>query len=362
MEDRACDWVAGIRRYYDATGDTALLREIWPAVVAQMNYFLDRRTPRGLVRARDWVVWGNPLGYATGETTTLNVFVQRALADSAFLGNLIGTKADAQKFSRAAADLAGAVNTVLWNEADGSYFSAYFDDADAQAAREAADTRRRLSLPVTDHRTPATLHANLFALDCGVVPPARRSRVLEHVVAGQQSFMGKDVMLYYYLARQLYGLDQSALDTRVLDLFRQNWADMVAYPWQCSWESLSYGSKAHIYGMFPGYFLSAYVLGVRRDAPVTEKKLLIEPHLGDLTEAAGVVVTEFGPVPVSWKREGGRWQFAFTAPAGVKTVLSLPCAPGLDSVSLDGKTISVSAKGSRLELIVYGGRHQGNCP
>ena len=75
MEDRACEWVAGIRRYYDATGDTALIREIWPAVVAQMTYLLERRAPRGLVRARDWVVWGNPLGYVTGETTTLNVFV-----------------------------------------------------------------------------------------------------------------------------------------------------------------------------------------------------------------------------------------------------------------------------------------------
>ena len=45
MEDRACDWVAGIRRYYDATGDRGMIREIWPAVVAQMDYFLDRRTP-----------------------------------------------------------------------------------------------------------------------------------------------------------------------------------------------------------------------------------------------------------------------------------------------------------------------------
>ena len=86
MEDRACDWVEGIRRYYEATGDTKVLKEIWPAVVAQMDYFLQRRGDRGLVSARDWVVWGNPLGYLVGQTTTLNVFVQKALADSAFLG------------------------------------------------------------------------------------------------------------------------------------------------------------------------------------------------------------------------------------------------------------------------------------
>ena len=62
MEDRTCDWVAGIRTYYQATGDAECVREIWPAVVAQMDYFLKRRGDRGLVSARDWVVWGNPLG------------------------------------------------------------------------------------------------------------------------------------------------------------------------------------------------------------------------------------------------------------------------------------------------------------
>ena len=35
MEDRACEWVRGIRRYYDATGDHALAREVWPAVAAR---------------------------------------------------------------------------------------------------------------------------------------------------------------------------------------------------------------------------------------------------------------------------------------------------------------------------------------
>jgi alpha-L-rhamnosidase len=51
--------------------------------------------------------------------------------------------------------------------------------------------------------------------------------------------------------------------------------------------------------MFPGYFLSTYVLGVRPDLPASQKRILIEPHLGDLTSAEGSVVTEFGLVPIS---------------------------------------------------------------
>jgi len=135
---------------------------------------------------------------------------------------------------------------------------------------------------------------------------------------------------------------------------------MNDWAWQTSWEEFDGGSKAHIYGMYPGYFLSAYVLGVRRDAPVADKQLLIEPHLGDLTKATGVVVTEFGPVPVSWQRDGTRWQFSLTAPAGVKTLLALPFQSGHDILNLDGKTVRATIHGSRLELILRAGKHQGN--
>jgi hypothetical protein len=68
MEDRACDWVEGARRYYESSGNPAVIREIWPVIVRQMNYFLERRSPRGLVLAREWIVWGAPRDLATGIT------------------------------------------------------------------------------------------------------------------------------------------------------------------------------------------------------------------------------------------------------------------------------------------------------
>ena len=356
MEDRTCEWVAGIRRYHDATADTALVREIWPAVVAQMEYFLARRTPRGLVRARDWVVWGNPLGYLEGETTTLNVFVQRALADASLLATTIGEKQSSAKFAKAATELAHAINTLLWDEASGSYFSGYFDDAD-----QAPQGDRKIPFPVTNHRTPTTLHANVFALDRGVVPAERRARVLANVVEQQQPLNGGAVMIYHYLAKLLYGLDQPALDVRVLELWRRNWRPMTDSAWECSWEDLGGGSKAHCYGLFPGYFLSSYVLGVRRDAPVAEKRIVIQPHPGDLTHAAGVVVTEFGPVPVSWKIANRAFEFSFTVPPGVKADVLLPAgAEGV--VLLNGQPAKTVSRGRWRAFEAGPGKYQGSAP
>ena len=359
MEDRCCAWVEGLRLYYEATGDAALLKEVWPAVVAQMDFFLNLRGDQGLISCRDWVVWDNPLSYASGQTTTINAFVQRALVDSAFLAFSIGENTDATRFAKEAEVLAENINCVLWDETSGSYFSGV-----GNLEILPGDRMFRQSIDLTkrgDCYEP-TLHSNLFALDRGLVPPERRERVINAILRVLPEKISGSIMVYYYLIKQLYALDRRDLDERVLAMFRQGWQAMVAHPWQCSWEFLEveHGhSKAHSYGMFPGYFLSAHVLGVRRAGPVSDRQILIEPHLGDLSEAEGVVVTEFGPVTVSWRQTEDELHFQGTIPADTKAHLSLPSAPSLDEILLNGKSLRGVPTGKRLSLDLKPGNFSG---
>jgi hypothetical protein len=343
MEDRACDWVEGARRYYESCGQTNVICEIWPAIVKQMNYFLDRRTARGLVLAREWVVWGDPVGYQTCEGTALNAFIQRALADAAFLGNLIGENEQAEKFDRAAKDLATAINSVLWDENAGTYYAGYYD---LDAAKKAVDYRP-LKLKVENNLIEPTRHAALFTLDQGIVPADRRESVTKYLMAHAPT--ENDIMQYYYFFKQQYAADDAAQDLAVLNKQRAEWKDMAESPFEATFEALhSGGSQAHCYGMFPAYFLSSYVLGVRLDGPVQQKSLLIEPRLADLTEAAGTVVTEFGPVTVSWKQNGDRWNYSVDASKlkpGININLRLPVGTGKFSAGLDKATLKTSAQG-----------------
>jgi hypothetical protein len=354
MEDRSCDWVEGCRLYNEATGDAAPLRELWPALVAQMDYFLKRRTERGLVRARDWVVWGNPVGYMTGEGTTLNCFVARSLEDAARIGAILGEKSESERFAKAAMELKKAINTLLWNEREGTYWSGWFSDADI------AESKRELQPGREGNLAAPTLHSSLFALDRGIVPADRKERVLSALL-GQERGTSALIMTYYYLFRQLYALDSWEQDRRVLELMREKWGAMTSSPWQCSWEDFGGGSKAHIYGMYPAYFLQSYVLGVRRDEPVSARRLLIEPHLGDLTRACGTVVSEYGPVNVSWHRDGARIAFECSVPAGISTTLALPCSKDEPSIDLDGKPAAGTLRGPRTEILLpEGGTHTGS--
>jgi alpha-L-rhamnosidase len=350
MEDRSCDWVQGARRYYESTGDQALIREIWSVIAGQMDYFLARRTVRGLVLAREWVVWGNPVGYVTCEGAGLNAFVYKALIDAAHLGKVIGETQKSAHFAAEAAALAAAFNAVLWNEQLGTYHSGYYAEAD----RAKADNRARgMKLKVENNLIEPTLFPALWALDQEIVPEERRARVTSYLLENRGQ--ADRVMTFYYLHKQLYQADTDVFDREILSTYRTKWLPQIEWKWGTTWEEFYGASKAHCYGMFPGYFLSAYVLGVRTDLPAANRRVIIEPHLGDLASAEGVVVTEFGPVPISWTSTAGKLDFEFELPAGVSATLRLPAG----AIELDEKSASGKADRTRFVTEIGPGRHRG---
>ena len=138
-----------------------------------MNYFLNRRTPRGLVCGREWVVWGNPVGYVTFEGAGLNAFVFRALADAACLARAIGKNAQSEELEKAAQDLAAAFNKVLWDEKSGTFFSGYFEPGNRGSAN------RKPGLKIENSLVEPTVYPAIFALDCGIVSPEHHEQRVE---------------------------------------------------------------------------------------------------------------------------------------------------------------------------------------
>jgi hypothetical protein len=359
MEDRACDWVEGARRYYDRTRDIDEIREIWPVIVSQMNYFLRSRGPRGLVLAREWEAWGNPLGYVTCEGTGLNAFTCKALRDASYLGGVIGEKRQAAEFDRTATEISAAINSTLWDEQAGTYYSCYAPSGaiEGDPRVPAAWMPRASQLKVENCLAEPTAFCALMALDQGVVPATRVRAVTEYLMAARHQ--PAHMMYYYYLFKQMYGLDQPSLDTEILQTIRQKWKPMVDSPWQTSWEEFQGGSKAHIYGMFPGYFLSAYVLGVRPDGPMWAKRIIVEPHLGDLSAASGAVVTEYGAVAVSWKVAADRLEFRVGVPQGVTAALRIPEMGPQATLTIDGKAQTTRTNGRFVVRELGSGEHSG---
>jgi alpha-L-rhamnosidase len=322
-----------------------------------MSWFLHQRTARGLVLARQYTSFDDPLAYITGEGTALNAFIYQALRDSAGLARVIEEQAQAEDYVKAAAALGESFNQHLWNAAEGTYNSGF----------------------VKDKSLGPTAHAALLALDRGIVPADRRPSVRKWFLAHYKrpgSFhccsnpdfekmvadrAGIDMpVTYYWVFQELYRMDSPAMDLEAVSEMRRRWGRMVRESDDTGtlWETFGGSESCHNYGAVPAYFLSSFVLGVRLDGPVWDRRLVIEPRLGDLSHAEGVVVTEFGPVPVSWKRQDGELVFRFEVPKGIKATLRVPDGDAATLV-LDGQKVPANAQGRHVIAAVSAGVHEG---
>ena len=258
---------------------------------------------------------------------------------------------------QAAAALAAAINRELWNTAEGTYDSGF----------------------VNDRRYGPTAHAALLALDRGVVPAERvagartwflanyrrpssfhcgQNPDFERMIADRAG-IGMPVT-YYWVFQELYRMDSADRDLEALQEMRRRWSRMVNTSADAGtlWETFGGPESCHNYGAVPAYFLSAFVLGVRLDGPVWNRRLLVEPRLGDLTRAEGVVVTELGPAPVSWRREGTNLTFRCEVPKGVQATLRVPDGDAA-SLVLDGRRVRAAVQGRCAVALLGEGTHAG---
>ncbi|NOY83160.1 MAG: hypothetical protein GXP31_19375 [Kiritimatiellaeota bacterium] len=347
IEDYSCLWVQAVREYYDHTGDIELVRECLPAMTAQLRWFMDRRTENGLIRAREFVYFGNPLLYKTCEGATLNAFLYHALRDAAYLAGVLDRKEEQARYNEDARALMLDFDRLLWDEDAGAYRGALLDGG----------------------KSPPTVHAAVCALFHGIVPGGRRGPLTRWVLKNYRR-EGLFPYTHYFLLDVFYRADTPESDNEALNLIRTRWGPMLERETGTVSEGFGGGEWCHEAGAAPAYFLSIRVLGVRVDLPVWKRRLIIEPHLGDLQEAAGVVVTEFGPVPVSWKRPGptGALEFTLEVPGGVQGTVFVPRGATEPTLTVDGKvwiaagrpkTRSASLSGRYAVLRLGPGKHSG---
>jgi alpha-L-rhamnosidase len=355
MEDRTCDWVVQLRAYLESSGDTELVRELWPVSARLLDWYRQRLTARGLVLAREWEVWDNPLRYQVCEGAGLNAMVHRAIVDASTLASRIGRQGDAQRLAQEAQRLQSDYNRLLWNEQESAYDGALF----GPNSEIRSQSGHAFPGPIVDGRFRPTTQANLFALYGGIVPreriPSVRKWVLNHLEEVREP------MSHYYLFHMLYAMEDKQQDEAILGLMRTGWRNQVESEWHTTWEGLEKdgGSRVHIYGMNPGYFLTAFVLGARREGPVDQRTILIEPRFSGLDWAKGVCVTEFGPVEMEWKIGGThRPEITCTVPGNVRATLRVSFVDASDVLEINGAVAPVRRANGWLEATLLSGTNR----
>jgi hypothetical protein len=99
---------------------------------------------------------------------------------------------------------------------------------------------------------------------------------------------------------------------------------------------------------------------VRKPEAIWKKTILIEPHPGDLSYAKGTGLTEFGPVPVEWSRDGAAsLKFKFEIPEKTEAIIHLPKQGQHNEINLNGQPVQFTEMGRFLEFRVKSGIYKG---
>ncbi|MGC9452427.1 MAG: alpha-L-rhamnosidase C-terminal domain-containing protein [Oceanipulchritudo sp.] len=314
------------------TGDTASLERCYARLQPKLFPGSERADQLINPPTNDLVDWpsGERDGYVfVPYNTVVNAFQYRALRCMEEIATALGNSTDAAQYAARADTLYGSFNSVFWDGAQQRYVDG-------------------------EGTTHASLHANMFALAHGLVPPERRDAVVDFVIG---KGMACSVYGAHYLVEALFAENE---DAAAVDLMRsvgvRSWYNMIRVGSTITLEAWDQAYKGnldwnHAWGAAPAAAIPRWVMGVRPVDPGFST-ILVQPHLGELEWIDGKVPTPVGPVEVRVNRDAGSaLTAAIKAPPGCRVRIELPLPEGASgNLRLNGEVTPHTSQGGRAIL------------
>ena len=325
---------------YLATGDLTVARDNWDALKAKL--LMNKARADGLLRAGAIVDWpeGERDGYNGGikfpndrqlgpeYNTVVNAFYYHGLREMEILARALDKESDAKEFEAKARQVYESFNHVFFDAATGLY-------TDGEGSSH------------------SSLHANMFALDFGLVPAGRQSKVADFIASRG---MACSVYGAQYLLEALYkfGHAEDAL-TLLTSHSQRSWWNMIESGSTMTTEAWDIKYKGnltwnHAWGAAPANIISRFLVGVRPLAPAYERAL-IAPEPGTLKWFKAKVPTVRGPISVQFTNADAHLELVVSIPSTITADVQLP-VQGISApvVTMDGKTVSCSASNGFLGI------------
>ncbi len=300
-------WIGMLHDFWMYRGDDEFVKAQIAGTRTVMDWFLDRQRPDGLLGHVTWwpfVDWGKDFGFGMppedvdGGSSPITLQYIEALRYAAELESTFGDPVRVQRYRDAGSRAVAAIRKLCWNNSYGLI----------------ADT------PAQKHYSQ---HANILGVWLDVVPAEKQKEVLTNILStsdpgftasGPVPDMTKATYYFrFYLAR---ALDHAGLGDRYLDLLKP-WRDMVALgltTWAEQPEPTR--SDSHAWSAHPNFDLLTIVAGIRPKTPGFSS-VVIEPHLGHLSNVVSTVPTPRGTIEASFKKGATGVDAEIALPANV---------------------------------------------
>ena len=131
INDYTLYWFSAIADYYRHTGDIAFLKEIYPRVLAHIDFCVSRLDSDGFMVGKegDWVFvdWGEGLT-KEGALSFLQILLWRAFRIVAEISAILGDEKNEKEYSSRADCLFNVINDNFWNEECGAFIWSSCDE------------------------------------------------------------------------------------------------------------------------------------------------------------------------------------------------------------------------------------------
>ena len=298
-------WGMHVWEHYFHSGDKAFLKELWPAVLKNLEGAEQYQDEHGLFSGAFWnlLEWA-PIDHDNETVLHNSMLLVGALRAAEQCAEELGETAAQKKFEDRRKKLIDAIN-AQWNPEKQSYPDAMLDGTGKPSEK-------------------VCQHTSMLSIMCEVASTEIRSAALNNLLnppEGMTTIGSPFAMQFMYEALEKQG-EYDAL----LNSIHSKFQPMIDVGASTAWEMFAgsdfdtHGfptrSHCHAWASSPIWFLNRIVLGIRQTQP-GGTAFEISPWLGDLKQASGATGTPKGPVSVDWKIVEDRLEVSISAPEGV---------------------------------------------
>lgn len=323
--DFALLWVFSILDYFGFEDDPELVRELYPAVEALLEWFARYENNDGMLEnVPGTLLIDRAELERKGELTSLNCLYYQALRVASALASISDNLEAGQAYLDKADRLKVVINKFMYIPRRGLY-------AEGRVDGKLVEKFSR--------------QTNTFAALFDIADQYQKSGIFRVLSNGSLPEVATPYFGSYYL-EALYSIDAH---DRALDYIRRKWGEMIKADSMTLWERFSQeGALCHGSATCPTRDLIAEYVGIKPVLGV--HRFSVTPHIAGLKWARGVINTNNGPLTVEWREMRNRLDIDVTVPEGIKVDV-YPPGPVDCTISVDGNHCPTRV------ITLSGGRH-----
>ena len=347
--DYSLSWVLTAHDYYRYTGDSSLIKEIYPHIRLAMGWFERHLDETGLLgRVPGWVFidWANV--DKRGEITALNAMLYKALKDASVLAQVSGVSVDVAHYDQLSERVKKSLNDRMWDAKRNVYVDCYVGSEPCRRVSQQSNAAMILFDIAPRDRWQ---HITDYITD------SRRTKIRQTILNGEVISGGSfdeetDVVMAqpYFSFFVHRALAKVGATDRLLTRIQERWGAMLdagATTWWEEWVQRPSSSECHAWSGAPTFDLSTDILGVQPVEPGFST-FAVAPKAGNLSYAKGVFPTVKGDIRVSWTNHANAFSMDSVSPAATRMVVVLPVDKG-STVMVNGATVWTGERCSEIQ-------------